>query len=99
MENGEDTTIDKLFSLSLLCIPLSSDFLLSLFTFLFSLPSTAFENIVQIKSTQNVYSKNYHELCAFWSSVGECETNRIFMMENCVAACRLCLLASVNLMA
>lgn len=43
--------------------------------------------------------KNEHELCAFWTSVGECETNRGFMLENCAAACRLCLLANTNMMA
>mmetsp|Transcript_18293 Transcript_18293/g.29992 ORF Transcript_18293/g.29992 Transcript_18293/m.29992 type:complete len:142 (+) Transcript_18293:228-653(+) len=40
--------------------------------------------------------KNNHDLCAFWTSVGECETNRHFMQDNCAAACRLCLLASTN---
>jgi len=40
--------------------------------------------------------KNNHDLCAFWTSVGECETNRNFMQDNCAAACRLCLLASTN---
>mmetsp|Transcript_16857 Transcript_16857/g.26323 ORF Transcript_16857/g.26323 Transcript_16857/m.26323 type:complete len:135 (-) Transcript_16857:1005-1409(-) len=40
--------------------------------------------------------KNNHDLCAFWTSVGECETNRIFMQDNCAAACQLCLLASTN---
>mmetsp|Transcript_1248 Transcript_1248/g.2229 ORF Transcript_1248/g.2229 Transcript_1248/m.2229 type:complete len:181 (+) Transcript_1248:94-636(+) len=43
--------------------------------------------------------KNEHELCAFWTSVGECESNRGFMLENCAAACRLCLLANTNMMA
>ncbi|KAL7536918.1 hypothetical protein ACHAWF_007136 [Thalassiosira exigua] len=43
--------------------------------------------------------KNDHELCAFWTSVGECETNRSFMLENCAAACRLCLLANTNMIA
>lgn len=43
--------------------------------------------------------KNEHELCAFWTSVGECESNRGFMLENCSAACRLCLLANTNMMA
>eukprot|EP00531_Pseudo-nitzschia_arenysensis_P016538 CAMPEP_0116129276 /NCGR_PEP_ID=MMETSP0329-20121206/7840_1 /TAXON_ID=697910 /ORGANISM="Pseudo-nitzschia arenysensis, Strain B593" /LENGTH=150 /DNA_ID=CAMNT_0003623537 /DNA_START=140 /DNA_END=592 /DNA_ORIENTATION=+ len=36
--------------------------------------------------------KNSNELCAFWSSVGECESNRVFMLTNCPAACRFCLL-------
>ncbi|KAL9190293.1 hypothetical protein ACHAXT_007504 [Thalassiosira profunda] len=43
--------------------------------------------------------KNDHELCAFWTSVGECETNRGFMLDNCPAACRLCLLSNTNMMA
>lgn len=34
---------------------------------------------------------NYNELCAFWTSVGECESNRGFMLLNCAASCRLCL--------
>ena len=36
--------------------------------------------------------KNTNELCAFWSAVGECESNRVFMLSNCPAACRFCLL-------
>jgi len=36
--------------------------------------------------------KNSNELCAFWSSVGECESNRVFMLTSCPAACRFCLL-------
>ena len=43
--------------------------------------------------------KNDHELCAFWTSVNECETNRGFMLDNCPAACRLCLLANTNMQA
>ncbi|KAL7580092.1 hypothetical protein ACA910_012855 [Epithemia clementina (nom. ined.)] len=35
---------------------------------------------------------NYYELCAFWASVGECESNRQFMIPHCAAACRFCLL-------
>ena len=44
-------------------------------------------------------SKNEHELCGFWSSLGECETNRGFMLSHCAAACRLCLLQATNMMA
>ena len=43
------------------------------------------------------FSKNVHELCAFWTSVGECESNRKFMLEHCPAACRLCLLSNINM--
>ena len=46
----------------------------------------------------NIYGKeistscqNQHELCAFWASIGECQTNFNFMMHKCTAACRLCL--------
>eukprot|EP00540_Astrosyne_radiata_P022186 CAMPEP_0116863764 /NCGR_PEP_ID=MMETSP0418-20121206/24420_1 /TAXON_ID=1158023 /ORGANISM="Astrosyne radiata, Strain 13vi08-1A" /LENGTH=128 /DNA_ID=CAMNT_0004498855 /DNA_START=197 /DNA_END=583 /DNA_ORIENTATION=- len=42
--------------------------------------------------------RNLNELCAFWASVGECESNRIFMLGNCAAACRLCLLANTNIL-
>mmetsp|Transcript_13538 Transcript_13538/g.24526 ORF Transcript_13538/g.24526 Transcript_13538/m.24526 type:complete len:153 (-) Transcript_13538:1755-2213(-) len=35
---------------------------------------------------------NSNELCAFWASVGECETNRSFMLKKCALSCRLCLL-------
>jgi hypothetical protein len=45
-----------------------------------------------------IISKNRHELCAFWTSVGECESNRGFMLDNCPASCRLCLLSSINMM-
>ncbi len=43
--------------------------------------------------------QNSNELCAFWSSVGECETNREFMLTNCPAACRFCLLLNYGLAA
>jgi len=33
---------------------------------------------------------NKEELCAFWSSVGECTLNEDFMRDNCSLACRLC---------
>jgi len=36
--------------------------------------------------------ENTKELCAFWVSVGECDANRGFMLDNCAASCRLCLL-------
>mmetsp|Transcript_1916 Transcript_1916/g.3668 ORF Transcript_1916/g.3668 Transcript_1916/m.3668 type:complete len:221 (+) Transcript_1916:50-712(+) len=36
--------------------------------------------------------KNQYDLCAFWAALGECETNRQFMVPHCAAACRLCLL-------
>ncbi|KAI2502482.1 ShK toxin domain [Fragilaria crotonensis] len=41
--------------------------------------------------------RNSDELCAFWASVNECETNRIFMLSNCAAACRFCLLANTDI--
>lgn len=41
--------------------------------------------------------QNLNELCAFWVAVGECETNRIFMLSNCAAACRFCLLLNTDI--
>ncbi|CAB9520321.1 prolyl 4-hydroxylase [Seminavis robusta] len=41
--------------------------------------------------------KNLNELCAFWVAVGECESNRIFMLSNCALACRFCLLLNTDL--
>lgn len=43
--------------------------------------------------------RNTNELCAFWTSVGECESNRGFMLSNCAAACRLCLLLHTHFFA
>jgi len=40
--------------------------------------------------------KNTNELCAFWSAVGECESNRNFMLSNCPATCRFCLLTNTK---
>mmetsp|Transcript_11889 Transcript_11889/g.25125 ORF Transcript_11889/g.25125 Transcript_11889/m.25125 type:complete len:187 (+) Transcript_11889:80-640(+) len=40
--------------------------------------------------------KNFNELCAFWASVGECDTNRGFMINNCPAACQLCWLVDAD---
>ena len=41
--------------------------------------------------------QNTNELCAFWTSVGECESNRGFMLSHCSASCRLCALLFMNL--
>jgi hypothetical protein len=43
------------------------------------------------------FSRNSNELCAFWASIGECESNRLFMMSHCAAACRFCLLVATHL--
>ena len=43
------------------------------------------------------HCKNQHKLCAFWGSLGECTTNRSFMLRNCPAACRFCLLLNSGL--
>lgn len=40
--------------------------------------------------------KNFNQLCAFWTSLGECDTNRRFMFTQCAASCRLCLLAELS---
>lgn len=34
--------------------------------------------------------KNNHELCAFWASVNECETNKEYMNHDCALSCRSC---------
>jgi len=34
--------------------------------------------------------KNLHASCSFWSTVGECENNPIFMEVNCAPACQTC---------
>ena len=41
--------------------------------------------------------QNTNELCAFWTSVGECESNRGFMLSHCSASCQLCALLFMNL--
>ncbi|EEC48898.1 predicted protein [Phaeodactylum tricornutum CCAP 1055/1] len=40
---------------------------------------------------------NTNELCGFWAAIGECESNRVFMLPNCAAACRFCLLLHTNI--
>mmetsp|Transcript_393 Transcript_393/g.376 ORF Transcript_393/g.376 Transcript_393/m.376 type:complete len:148 (+) Transcript_393:1-444(+) len=34
---------------------------------------------------------NKNPLCAFWASIGECDTNRGFMLTSCAPTCRSCL--------
>lgn len=41
--------------------------------------------------------QNNNELCSFWTALGECESNRIFMLSQCAAACRFCLLLHTNI--
>ena len=33
---------------------------------------------------------NQHELCSFWSFIGECENNPAYMKVNCAPACQSC---------
>lgn len=33
---------------------------------------------------------NTHELCAFWASIGECENNPTYMLQECMLACKKC---------
>jgi prolyl 4-hydroxylase len=39
---------------------------------------------------------NRHEMCSFWSAVGECENNRAYMTINCSPACKSCNLIDIN---
>jgi hypothetical protein len=43
--------------------------------------------------TSNVRSicRNENELCSFWASREECEKNRLYMIQTCPLACRMCL--------
>jgi len=34
--------------------------------------------------------KNRHELCAYWKTIGECESNTNFMQKQCAVACHSC---------
>ena len=51
------------------------------------------ENVVMVNET---YAKvrdlcrNKHELCSFWSSIGECSNNPAYMHTNCGPACQTC---------
>lgn len=38
------------------------------------------------------HCRNTNELCSFWAYIGECKTNRLFMLTACPKACRFCLL-------
>lgn len=34
---------------------------------------------------------NQNKLCSFWASKQECEKNRLYMIQTCPLACRMCL--------
>lgn len=40
---------------------------------------------------------NRDSLCAYWASLGDCDTNRQYMIDTCPAACQLCWLAGTDL--
>lgn len=58
-----------------------------------------YDEVLSMPEYKDVRSRcnNRNELCAFWAAVGECETNRVFMLPNCPLACRLCLLKYTHL--
>ncbi|KAL7504832.1 hypothetical protein ACHAXN_002383 [Cyclotella atomus] len=33
---------------------------------------------------------NKHHLCVYWASIGECESNPVFMEQECILACQMC---------
>eukprot|EP00521_Asterionellopsis_glacialis_P009210 CAMPEP_0195287084 /NCGR_PEP_ID=MMETSP0707-20130614/4297_1 /TAXON_ID=33640 /ORGANISM="Asterionellopsis glacialis, Strain CCMP134" /LENGTH=555 /DNA_ID=CAMNT_0040346809 /DNA_START=40 /DNA_END=1707 /DNA_ORIENTATION=+ len=39
---------------------------------------------------------NRHELCSFWSAIGECENNKAYMVTNCAPACGSCDLIDIE---
>ncbi|GKY95435.1 hypothetical protein MPSEU_000505000 [Mayamaea pseudoterrestris] len=39
---------------------------------------------------------NKHEMCSFWSAVGECTNNRAYMTTNCSPACASCNLIDIK---
>jgi len=49
-------------------------------------------NVAYVEANNYGRCANHNDLCSFWASIGECESNRGFMVAKCTAACRLCLL-------
>lgn len=52
-------------------------------------PSNA-ERERDLKSSDSDVCADKHDLCKFWSSIGECESNRDWMAQNCKISCDRC---------
>lgn len=50
------------------------------------------EVVLVQKGYKNMYRQcvNTHELCAFWASLGECDSNPNYMSSGCMLACKKC---------
>jgi len=47
-------------------------------------------NVTELSLEERILCDNLSDKCAFWASLGSCEDNLPFMMENCALACRYC---------
>ena len=73
----------------IICIPNACAPSLNSFTH-----SPFFHNLI----LQTYFSINRDSLCSYWASLGDCETNRQYMVDICPAACQLCWLAGTDIL-
>ena len=57
------------------------------------LPSSSY--LIHVFFTLSI---NRDSLCAYWASLGDCDTNQQYMIDTCPAACQLCWLAGTDLL-
>uniref|UniRef100_A0A0M3IR69 ShKT domain-containing protein n=1 Tax=Ascaris lumbricoides TaxID=6252 RepID=A0A0M3IR69_ASCLU len=53
-------------------------------------PETVDENKATDASSSKESCRDLRDLCKFWSSIGECESNKLWMHKNCPISCDKC---------
>lgn len=52
--------------------------------------STTEQSFIDTTTDQKDHCVDKHDLCKFWSSIGECDSNKDWMTQNCAISCDRC---------